>query len=210
MKHRPDFSDYLAHFTTDRAPVSKSTSNATAHVKGVSAIARLTTILTTKKIIASKLPWNNRDAVCLTECPWGSLLDHANRYSAYGIGFNKAFIFGAGGGPAYYVRADHYNDQKWDNNVHTFVTPFWPSYRPHKLRNNGVLKDKDVDYTHEREWRVPHTLTFDYSHVEFVTLATYEDMAQFPKTLKDAIGRDKFLLMENYRNVEKLWPIHNI
>ena len=210
MMHRPDFSEYLAHFSTDRSPLSKAIDNATVHVKGISAIDRLVAILTSKQILASRMPWNNRDAVCLTECPWGSLLDHARRYSAYGVGFNKAYIFGAGGGPVYYVRADHYNDQAWNSYLHTFVTPFWGHYRPDKMRNNGVLKDKDVDYTHEREWRVPHTLYFEYSHVEFVTLATYEDMAQFPKALKDAIGRDKFLLMENYRNIERLWPIHNI
>jgi hypothetical protein len=35
-------------------------------------------------------------------------------------------------------------------------------------------------------------------------------MAEFPKELKDAIGREKFLLMEVYRNVERLWPVHNI
>ncbi len=207
---RPDFSDYLAHFTTSRAPVSQSAENPTAHVKGTTAYERLISILNSKEILASRLPWNNREAVGLTECPWGSLLDHAKRYSAYGIGFNKAFIFAAGGGPAYYVRADHYQEQYWDDRVHTFVTPFWPPYRPHKLRANGILNDKDVDYSHEREWRVPHPLTFEYRHIEFVILDTYDDMAKFPKGLKDEIGRDKFLLMENYRQIERLWPVHNI
>ncbi len=210
LKNRPDFSNYLAHFTTNRAPVSKSKHNPTAHIKGVSAYDRLVSILESKKILSSRLPWNNREAVCLTECPWGSLLDHAQRYSPYGVGFNKPFIFAAGGGSAYYVRADHYKEQDWDENVHTFVTPFWPRYRPAKLRNNGVLNDKNVDYSHEREWRVPHDLTFEYSHVEFVALDTYEDMAKFPKELKDSIGREKFLLMENYRQIERLWPVHNV
>lgn len=209
-KNRPDYSDFLAHFTNDRKPCSDAKSNATAHVVGMSAKDRLIAILNAQTILASRLPWNSRDAVCLTECPWGSLLDHAKRYSPYGIGFNKAFIFGTGGGPAYYVRADHYQNQHWDDSVHTFVTPFWPSYRPTKLRKNGVLGDKNVDYSHEREWRVPHELKFNYSHIEFVILNTYEDMAQFPGNLKDSIGREKFLLMENYKQIEKIWPVHNI
>lgn len=33
-------------------------------------------------------------------------------------------------------------------------------------------------------------------------------MAAFPKDLKDAIGRDKFILMDNYIHIEKLWPVH--
>jgi hypothetical protein len=35
-------------------------------------------------------------------------------------------------------------------------------------------------------------------------------MAKFPQGLKNAIGREKFLLMEVYRTVEHLWPVHNI
>ncbi|ODU59976.1 MAG: terminase [Comamonadaceae bacterium SCN 68-20] len=206
---RPDFSNFLGHFTANRAPTSDSKENATAHIKGTTAHDRLVSILQTKKIFASRLPWNGRDAVCLTECPWTSLLDHAKRYSPYGLGFNKPFVFGAGGGPAYYVRADHYEKQKgsWDPHVHTFVTPFWPSYRPKSLRENGLMGNKNVDYSHEREWRVPHDLTFEYNQIEFIVLDTYEDMAKFPKELKDAIGREKFLLMENYKNIANKWPI---
>ena len=27
---------------------------------------------------------------------------------------------------------------------------------------------------------------------------------------KDDIGRDKFLLMENYKKIEELWPVHKL
>jgi hypothetical protein len=207
---RPDYSDFLAHFTTDRAPYAVEDDNPAAHVAGMNAQERLITILNGRKVIASKLPWKNGNAVCLTECPWGSLIDHARRYSPYGIGFHKAFIFGTGGGPVYYVRGDHYQNQNWDQNVHTFVTPFWPFYRPKKLRTSEILGNKNIDYSHEREWRVPHDLTFQYNHIKFVVLNTYEDMAKFPKELKDTIGREKFLLMENYKQIERIWPVHNI
>ena len=33
-------------------------------------------------------------------------------------------------------------------------------------------------------------------------------MARFPRELKDAIGRDKFILMDMYRKIEELWPTH--
>ena len=49
-------------------------------------------------------------------------------------------------------------------------------------------KDKAIDYTHEREWRVPHDLEFELSHVEFLIVAQYEDMAKAPATLKNAIS----------------------
>lgn len=208
-KHRPDFSNYLAHFTTDRRPVSKAAGNPTSNVtNGKSAYERLVSILNSRKILASSLPWTGRHAVCFTECPWSSLIGHSKTYSPYGIGFNKSFIFGTGGGPAYYVRKDHWDKQTWEDHIQTFVTPFWPHYRTAKQKAN--VNFKTVDYSHEREWRVPHDLLFDYKHVEFVILKNYEDMAKFPQELKNSIGRDKFILMEIYTNIEKLWPVHNL
>ena len=188
---RPDQSQYLAHFT-----------------KGDKAYDNLVSILTDKNIRAGKLPWTDRPAVCLTECPWPSLIKHAERYSPFGIGFNKAHVFGAGGGPVYYVRADHFKKQAWDDHVMTFATPFWPPYRPKTLRGPEHLGGKTVDYSHEREWRVPHDFRFNHQDIEFVVLSTYEDLAKFPKALKDAIGRDRFILAEVYRNIERLWPTH--
>lgn len=156
------------------------------------------------------MPWTGRRAACFTECPWSSLLDHANQYSSFAVGFSKPRIFAAGGGPVYYVRADHFKKQAWDDHLFTFVTPFWPDYRPQKLKDPDYLSGKSVDYSHEREWRVPHDFSFELNQVEFVILPTYEDMAKFPQDLKDGIGRDKFLLMDVYRTVERLWPVHNI
>jgi hypothetical protein len=89
-----------------------------------------------------------------------------------------------------------------------FATPFWPSYRPWSI--NLKKRFPTCDYTHEREWRVPHDLPFEYNQIEFVILDKYEDMAKFPQALKDSIGREKFLLMDNYKMIEKLWPVHNL
>lgn len=38
----------------------------------------------------------------------------------------------------------------------------------------------------------------------------YGDVARFPKDLKDAIGREKFLIMEVYKRIESLWPVHKV
>jgi hypothetical protein len=34
---------------------------------------------------------------------WGSLLDHAQAYSCYGIGFHKQVLFREGGAPVFYM-----------------------------------------------------------------------------------------------------------
>jgi hypothetical protein len=210
IPNRPDFSEYLAHFTKDGEPHGiLDPHDPMEAVSKLSASERLVEILKTGKICSSKMPWTGRRAVAFTECPWSSLLDHANRYSSFAVGFSKPRVFAAGGGPVYYVRADHYKKQQWVDDLHTFVTPFWPEYRPGKLKEPGYLKST-VDYSHEREWRVPHDFSFKLEQVEFVIPPTYKDMARFPDDLKNAIGREKFLLMEVYRTVERLWPVHNI
>lgn len=110
----------------------------------------------------------------------------------------------------YYVRADHWQKQNWDSHVKSLATPFWPAYRPDSLKGDEHLHGRTVDYSHEREWRVPHDFTFDRARVPFVILDTYDDMAKFPGHLKDAIGRKNFILMDMYRKIEQLWPTHQI
>ncbi|WP_313292561.1 abortive infection system antitoxin AbiGi family protein [Faecalispora jeddahensis] len=208
MSNRPDFSKFLAHFTTSRPPVSKKEGNPVLAFESQSAKERLISILKSKKIASSFMPWTGCHAVCFTECPWSSLLDHTESYSPYGIGFEKSFIFSRNGSPVYYVRADQYDKQEWHEHLKPFVTPFWPSYRPRTL--DAKVSFSTCDYSHEREWRVPHDLPFEYKNITFIILRDYTDMAQFPKDLKDRIGREKFILMDNYRNIEKLWPVHKL
>lgn len=208
--NRPDVSPFLAHFTSQKYPKGYlNKDNPTNQYKFYSSEKRLINILESKTIIASQVPWvGNHKAVCLTECPWTSLITHTQQYSSYGIGFKKEFIFSKGGGPVYYVRADMYNNQTWDSSVLPFVTPFWPEYVPTSMKATVAIKK--CDYTHEREWRIANDLNFEYSDIEFIVLPDYEAMARFPRELKDNIGRDKFLLMDNYKKIEELWPVHKI
>jgi Putative abortive phage resistance protein AbiGi, antitoxin len=186
-------SNFVAHFTKGKADVP---------------FHNITKILNERKILAGTLPWTRNPAVCFTECPWSSLLGHAKNYSAYGIGFTKAHVFAAGGGPAFYVRADHWEKQQWADHVKTFVTPFWPNYRPKKEGWKKPLGGKSIDYSHEREWRVPHDFSFDLEDIQFVVLPNYNEMARFPAELKDSIGREKFILVDVYKHIESLWPTH--
>ncbi len=91
-----------------------------------------------------------------------------------------------------------------------FVTPFCPPYAPKQYKAKFWKRAKTVDFTHEREWRVPHDLDFNLTDVAFVIVAKYEDMAQAKTILKDTIGRENWLLMDNYERIEKLWPVHHL
>lgn len=167
----PADSNYLAHFA-----------------KGEGAYDNLVSIPRDRMICAGNLPRTNRPAVCFTECPWFSLLHHAQNYSPYGIGFGKHCVFADG--------------------VYRFGTPFWLSYRPTYLRTEQYLGGKNIDFAHEREWRVAHDFHRDLARLSFVILNTYEDMARFPRAVKDAIEREEFILMDVYGKIEELWPTH--
>ncbi len=209
--NRPDFSNYLAHFTKDSELSSNDESNPVWSYKDMNAQEKLISILESKVIKASSMPWTNARAVCFTECPWSSLIAHTQKYSAYGIGFSKKIVYAKNGGPVYYMRPDHYDEQMQGNgfvkHVLPFITPFAPIYSPTKIKETF---SQTVDYSHEREWRVPHDFPFNYKDISFIILNDYDDMAKFPKELKDAIGRDKFILIENYKQIETLWPVHKL
>ncbi len=217
---RPDFSMYVVHFTKDAAPISAVKSpDETAAIVPLSAKDRLLRILSEKQIRAIRMPWTNKLAVCFTECTWTSLFAHASQYSRYGLGLRKEFLFEAGGAPAIYMPPALLERQKvhvgpgkepFDEQLFAFLTPFAPPYMPKSYKTKHWAHKKYVDFSHEREWRVPHDVTFDLSKVCFVIVDKYEDMAKAPQDLKDGIGRENWLIMSNWERVEELWPVHQV
>jgi hypothetical protein len=211
----PDFSEYIVHFTKDTHLISEVVSE----INSLSAKDRLLKILETTNIRATKMPWTNKPAVCFTECTWASLLYHADRYSKYGIGFHKSYVFSKDGGPAIYLspslmqyKKEHVGTDKYpfDQRLFAFITPFIPSYASREYKNTYWKRNGYIDFSQEREWRVPHDLTFSLEDVAFVIVDTYNDMATSPKPYKDKIGRENWLIMSNYKKIETFWPIHRL
>jgi hypothetical protein len=211
---RPDFSDYVVHFTKKGPPlglgVRKKTVDGLKAIAELSAYERLLDILEQRVIRATNMPHTHVPCVCFTECVWGSLLDHAERYSCYGVGFHKRLLFKVGGGPVFYMRQDLYAEQDKNSGfakaVWPFVTPFVPEYAPDDHLEEYRAGKGAIDYSHEREWRVSSDLAFSPSDVSFIIVDTYLDEARMPKEIKDAVGRENIILMDNYRKVNELWP----
>lgn len=106
-----------------------------------------------------------RKAVCLQELPLGAIaenlmyestLNDKVRYSAFGVRFHKAYVYKKGGRPVIYEDKDIMRSLLPENEYWRIV--------------DFKLTDKDayVDWTHEREWRVPGELSFDYSNIEVI------------------------------------------
>ena len=209
--NRPDFSVYLSHYTKDGDFCHAEQEVDVEAFRRMTAFERLCSILSMKKIKTSIMPWTNTFGLCFTECPWSSLLVHTKNYSSYGIGFTKEFIYRNGGSPVSYVRfkllnaiKKHISDSKTKDNILQFLTPYSPDYDT----DYAKWKYPRVDYTHEREWRMVEDLSFDYLDIAFIVIKKHEDFDLLPQSFRDNYNRNKIIVMDNYRLVEELWPVH--
>lgn len=106
-----------------------------------------------------------RRAVCLQELPLSAIaenlkyeksLNDKTRYSPFGIRFHKGFIYRQGGRPVIYE----------DKDTMKALLPEEEYWRIVDLKLADI--EAYVDWTHEREWRVPNELDFNYGHIEVI------------------------------------------
>jgi hypothetical protein len=208
---RPDFSDYVIHFTKGSTPWRARYApqpSSLVEIAYLDAVGRLVRILEQRTIAATPMPWTDKEAVCFTESVWASLPYHAAAYSRCGIGFSKSFVFENDGGPAFYMRQDLYASQpRWPDAVWPFITPLVPEYASdaHVAAFWAGRATRTVDFTHEREWRVPHDLGFEMNDVAFVIVATGADEDRVVVATGGAL-QAPILLMDNYSRINELWP----
>jgi hypothetical protein len=148
---RADFSDSLVHLTRERREFSSNDFATQKLVRTVSAFDVLKEILGKGVIRGSGNEGyvkGSRPAVCFSEIPLSVMHQYAEppsaltaRYRFYGIVISKQAIFDAGGRPVIYLPDTEGQwipaEEKWRHV--RFEAPF-------------------VDFTHEREWRVPGDL----------------------------------------------------
>lgn len=210
-RNRPDFSEYLSHFTKDGDFCNGEQTLELLDFRTMSAFEKLYSILEMKTLKTSSMPWTKTQGICFTECPWSSLLVHTKQYSSYGIGFTKEFIYREGGSPVFYMRFNllqaiirNIQDNKTKENLLKLLTPYSPDFDTDYAKR----KHKRVDYTHEREWRMCKNLQFEYEDIAFLIIEKHEDYDKLPQLFKDSFDRNKIIVMNNYRLVEEFWPVH--
>ena len=151
---RADFNHALVHLTRERIEYSDSSNSffdPPKIVRTVQPFEVLKEILTAGVVRGSGnegFVKGSQKAVCLSEIPLSAVPYFASRpeevnarYRFYGIALSKKGIFAAGGRPVIYLPDNEAQwipaDQKWR----------------HVRYEIGA-----VDFTHEREWRVPENL----------------------------------------------------
>lgn len=103
-------------------------------------------------------------AVCLQETPlsaiaefmYNSPLETKPKYEAYGLRFSKKFVYNKGGRPVIYGETEKLKS----------MLPTEEYWRIVKLEISDF--EKVIDWTHEREWRVPNELCFEYKNIDII------------------------------------------
>lgn len=158
-KNRNDISSRLTHLTKGETEDE--------------AFQTLIKILEEKKIIGSTTETGfiigSNAAVCLQEAPLNAIAENLLyekklreetgckvRYDAFGLRFNKMWIYQKGGRPVIYEEKETMKSMLEENEYWRIV--------------NYDLSDKEhmIDWTHEREWRVPGNLEFEYRNIEIL------------------------------------------
>lgn len=156
-KNRTDISSRLTHLTKGDSPEL--------------AFQTLLKILDEKTVVGSTTETGfivgNTAAVCLQEAPLNAIAENLLyenklreetnckiRYSAFGLRFNKVWVYKIGGRPVIYEEKD-------------LMKTLLPQSEHWRIVNYD-LKDRQhmIDWTHEREWRVPGNIHFEYKDIE--------------------------------------------
>lgn len=132
------------------------------------AFENLWKILVDRKLIGSDNSGfinGKKKAVCLQELPLSAIAENLMyektlgdkiRYSPFGVRFHKGFIYRKGGRPVIYE----------DRDVMKSLLPEDEYWRIVDLKLSDI--EAYIDWTHEREWRVPNELKFGYGNIEVI------------------------------------------
>ncbi|ODA42711.1 DUF2971 domain-containing protein [Desulfosporosinus sp. BG] len=134
------------------------------------AVDSLINILKERKIYGSTTQSGfiigNTPAVCFQDVPFYGLIQnveyekelrmtdksHKIRYCGVGLVFSKFYIFGKGGRPVFYEQTEKAKKILPENE-------YWRVVNYQVLTGNSKI----IDWTHEREWRVPGDIEFELS-----------------------------------------------
>ena len=187
-KHRNDISSRLTHLT--KGDTNKK------------AFENLLKILDEKKLVGSTTETGfiigDTPSVCLQEAPLNAIAENLLyekklrdetdckvRYRAFGLRFNKKWIYHRGGRPVIYEEKN-------------FMKEILPEEEYWRIVNFDLSnKDYMIDWTHEREWRVPGDLKFQYKNIEILVASN----SYYQKFVEYCIDNDKLKILKEINGI---------
>ena len=176
MKTRPDLSDKVIHFTSGDSADG--------------AFSRLRTIIAERRLISgSRMIRGGYRCVCFTEAPISAVANGfvgrlpPSRYAPFGLMFDKAWVFAHGGRPVIYEPENDFStlpeEMRWRH----------VRYEP--------VGDAIVDFTWEREWRLPcEELRFSPDEAVIVL-----PNGEWSELLREIHGSEQDMVVEAYATV---------
>ncbi|MCX0395475.1 DUF2971 domain-containing protein [Clostridium perfringens] len=161
----------------ERGDLTRRLIHLTKEKDGKDAVENLVKILIDRKLDGSGKEGfivGEKNAVCLQECPLYSLSQNIYyekkmrregkykkvRYRGVGLMFEKTDVYKKGGRPVIYDKTE---DAK----------KYLPKEQWWRIVNLDLSDpNKIIDWTHEREWRVPNQLNFNLSEVTIILGST--------------------------------------
>jgi hypothetical protein len=184
--NHPDLSDFLIHFVGRQGRENR---RVPADIYAMSPKDRLFDgVLASQEIRAFPVFFALDPVVCLTECtPAGVSAMIRDRYLPWGVAFRKDFVFGRGGGPAFYVRGDEWDGvYQLPTSLRSRCTKLWPGATPDLGEVMDLALTLECQFLPEREWRVlgmgdPPSFQFDPDDVAFIVVGDWSSASdKFP------------------------------
>lgn len=169
------------------------------------AFQNLLKILNDKKLIGSTTESGfiigKTSAVCFQEAPLHAIAENLQfekmlhqgnekdmRYSAFGLRFDKEFIYRQGGRPVIYEQRD-------------FMKEILPPAEHWRIVNYDLSnKEYIIDWSHEREWRIPGDLEFEYANIEVLVASN----GYYKKFIEYCTQNDKQEILQQINGVISL------
>lgn len=187
-KNRNDISSRLTHLTK-----GDTVEDAFQNLLKILEDKRLNGSTTESGFIIGNVP-----AVCLQEAPLNAIAENLLyekklreetkgkvRYRAFGIRFNKEKIYEKGGRPVIYEEKE-------------LMKTILPEDEYWRIVNYNLMDKRHmIDWTHEREWRVPGDIDFEYKEIEvLVSSNTY-----YKKFIEYCIQENKLDMLKEINGI---------
>lgn len=162
-------------------------------------------ILTDKKIIGSGKTGfivGDKTACCFQEVPLDAIAENLlyediegkkTRYSAFGIRVHKGDVYRVGGRPVIYGNTEE-------------LKSILPSDQYWRIVNMNLTDSNNlIDWSHEREWRVPGDFELDYNRIEIIV----ESQEYYKKFVKKCIDEEKTEILKEINGIITLNSIYS-
>jgi hypothetical protein len=164
----PDVGDHVIHFTGRQGPKI----NVEEKIERLSPQERLVHILVNGVVRGFETFGAGAPVACFSESTKAAIpkLIKEGRYEPCGVAFSKQLVFDKNGGPALYVRGDEWKTvaAALPQAVRSRVVRFWPGAIPDPGTSLPYHLEKQSEWLHEREWRVPTEFRFEWHDVKFL------------------------------------------